>query len=207
MRSHWRQPVNFNVCEPPQLIPTWIHNPYLILVACYRRREAERDLGILNSPTCGPPELASGLIGILPKYCAPVIRPRLYPRVCSDRHAATIPRSFQYSRPAPKTVTASGEVRGTRAGWKGAMQMPAKHKGRYFFMERQLQEYTRTIDRLRNLNCVVFSNSERSDGGTGATNDMRMPVTSSQGGSPNDPRTAIPGGDTKFCPATVGHSG
>ena len=34
--------------------------------------------------------------------------------------------------------------------------MPAKHNGRYFFMERQLQEYTRTIDRLRNLNCVAL---------------------------------------------------
>lgn len=39
----------------------------LILLACCRRREAERDLGILNSPTYEPPDLASVLTSILPK--------------------------------------------------------------------------------------------------------------------------------------------
>ncbi len=39
----------------------------LILLACCRRREAERDLGILNSPTYGPPDLASVLTSILSK--------------------------------------------------------------------------------------------------------------------------------------------
>jgi hypothetical protein len=39
----------------------------LLRLACCRRREAERDLGILNAPSYGPPDLASVLTSILPK--------------------------------------------------------------------------------------------------------------------------------------------
>jgi hypothetical protein len=39
-----------------------------ILLACCRRPEAERDFGILNSPTYGPPDLASILTSIFSKH-------------------------------------------------------------------------------------------------------------------------------------------
>jgi hypothetical protein len=51
----------------------------------------------------------------------------------------------------PKTLTALADVRGDRAGWKEAMTMPAKYKGPYSFTDRQVQEYNRTLRRLRNL--------------------------------------------------------
>jgi hypothetical protein len=68
--------------------------------------------------------------------------------VCSDRHAMAIARSLPILSAHPKTVTALG---GDRSAWKGAMPMPAKYKGRYFFTDQQMQEHNRTIGRLHNL--------------------------------------------------------
>jgi hypothetical protein len=77
--------------------------------------------------------------------------------VCSDRNATAIARSLSIPSIRPKTVTALGEVSGDRSGWKGDMPMPAKNRGRrYFFTGQKIQEYNRTIIRLRNLECDAF---------------------------------------------------
>ena len=75
----------------------------LILLACCRRREAERDLGILNSPTYGPPHLASVLTSILPKDFHPG-PPGLFRSPChGDR--ALIGRPLRRSlRPRPRSL-------------------------------------------------------------------------------------------------------
>jgi hypothetical protein len=62
--------------------------PILILLACCRRLEAERDFGILNSPTDTSPDLPSILTGIVSKqlYSGERSTPRAHGLFQSPRH-------------------------------------------------------------------------------------------------------------------------
>jgi hypothetical protein len=84
----------------------------LILLACCRRREAERDLGILNSPTYGHPHLASVLTSILPKDFHPGPRaapgpPGLFRSPCHGDRALIVnpldpPQNGDRTGPGPR---------------------------------------------------------------------------------------------------------
>ena len=60
-RLHPSDPAEMEVFQPEYTILT------VILLACSRRLESERNLGVLNSPTYGPPDLASVFTSIRPK--------------------------------------------------------------------------------------------------------------------------------------------
>lgn len=60
-RLHPSYPAEIEIFQPEYIILA------VILLACCRRLQAERDLGILNSPTDGAPDLASVLTSILSK--------------------------------------------------------------------------------------------------------------------------------------------
>ena len=62
-----------------------------------------------------------------------------------------IARSLSIPSTRPKTVSASGEVRGNRAGWKEAMPMAAKYKGRPFCTDLQRQQIMGTYDYFQEL--------------------------------------------------------
>src|SRR5437764_12493950 len=77
--------------------------------------------------------------------------------LCSDQHAAAIVRALSIPPTILNTITALGELRGDRAGGKGAIPVPAKFKGLYRFTERQVDDYNSTLRRLRRLHRDALS--------------------------------------------------